>query len=218
METICILKVSGVFFALDLTESQKILKGADRLFMRVGIKSVSMDDLARELGISKKTIYKHFRDKEDLIDNVIDADVKSDIDACLACTKLEGNSIRKMIEISKHVSLSHQDLNPAVIYDLKKYYPAQWKKMEKMQNDFIKESIQTNIECGIEEGLFREDIDAEIISSIYRHLVEALMSILTHPNNSNNFQTIHRQMIRYHLYGVCTRKGLDYLEKHINEI
>ncbi|MGB0849901.1 MAG: TetR/AcrR family transcriptional regulator [Bacteroidia bacterium] len=201
-----------------MTESQKILKGADKLFMRVGIKSVSMNDLARELGISKKTIYKHFKDKEDLIDNVIDADVKSDINACLACTKIEGNSIRKMIEISKHISSSHQDLNPAVIYDLKKYYPAQWQKMVDLQEKFIQESIKANLEQGIMDGLYRTDVNSGIISSIYRHLVQAVMTILAHPDNTDSFQTLHRQMIKYHLYGVCTQKGLQYLEKHINEI
>ena len=218
METTCIIKVSVVFFAHDLTESQKILKGADKLFMRVGIKSVSMDDLARELGISKKTIYKHFKDKEELIDQVIDADVRADIKACDACSKIEGNSIQKMIEISKHVSKTHQDMNPAVIYDLKKYYPVQWKKMENLQMEFINDSIKTNLTDGIDDGLYRSEINIDIISSIYLSLVGSLMTIISHPENNYDFTTIHRQMIRYHLYGVCTKQGLEYLEKHINEL
>ena len=186
--------------------------------MRVGIKSVSMDDLARELGISKKTIYKHFKDKKELISSVIDEEVRSDVLACHACSTIDGNAIRKMIEISKHVSSSHKDMNPAVIYDLKKYYPAQWRKMENLQMEFINNSIKMNLTDGIDEGLYRSEINTDIISSIYLSLVGSLMSIISHPENNYDFTTIHRQMIRYHLYGVCTKKGLEYLDKHINEL
>ena len=192
--------------------------GSAELFMRVGIKSVSMDDIARDLGISKKTIYKHFTDKRDLVKCVLDSSISTEQKACKMCFETNDNAIRKMINLSKFVSQAHQTMNPALIYDLQKYYPSQWKRFGEFRVGFISNSIRKNLKEGQEEGLFREKINPEIISSIYVTLVKGLISFFTENKTNYDFVTLHKQLVTYHLYGICSAAGLTYLEQHINEI
>jgi hypothetical protein len=109
-------------------------------------------------------------------------------------------------------------MNHAVLYDLQKYYPSQWKKFESFRVGFISESIRKNIETGMAEGVFRSTIKPDIISRIYVLLIQGLMKLLTEQPSDYDFVTIYKQMITYHLYGICSAEGLTYLEQHINEI
>ncbi|MEY2923925.1 MAG: hypothetical protein RLZZ337_465, partial [Bacteroidota bacterium] len=199
-------------------EYKKILVGAAELFMRVGIKSVSMDDIARDLGISKKTIYKHFNDKRDLVSKVMDGKISTEQNMCTQHFDNDENAIQKMINLSKYISQANKSMNHAVLYDLQKYYPSQWKKFESFRVGFISESIRKNIETGMAEGVFRSTIKPDIISRIYVLLIQGLMKLLTEQPSDYDFVTIYKQMITYHLYGICSAEGLTYLEQHINEI
>jgi AcrR family transcriptional regulator len=202
----------------NLEESVKILKGAASLFMRIGIKSVSMDDIARELGVSKKTIYKHFADKRDLVSKVLEEDIRQDTKACLACYSSNSNAIQKMIDISRHISRQHKDLNPTVIFDVQKYYPSAWAKMEEYQTKFISSIIIQNIEEGQNEALYRKEIEPKIAAAMYGTLMQGMMQQLIQRDNNYDFKTLHLQMVSYHLFGICTQEGRSYLEQHINEI
>lgn len=201
-----------------MEESQKILTGAAELFMRIGIKSVSMDDIAREIGVSKKTIYKHFKDKKQLIFNVLEARILQEKAACNECYSKDGNAVQKMIEISRHISHQHRDINPTLIFDLQKYYPSAWAKMETFQKDFISGVIIQNIEEGQTEGLYRKEIEPKIAATMYGALIQGMMQQLTHRENNYNFKTLHLQMVSYHLHGICTISGREFLNNHVNEI
>jgi AcrR family transcriptional regulator len=207
-----------VYLHPNLEESQKILHGAAELFMRIGIKSVSMDDLARELGISKKTIYKHFADKKELISKVLQADIAREKATCKTCYSTEENAVQKMINISRHISHQHKDINPTVIYDLQKYYPQEWAQMEKFQNEFIHGVIVQNVQEGQAAGFYRKDLNALTVASMYATLIQGMMMQLASKDNPFNFKTLHMQMVSYHLHGICTETGREYLQNHINEI
>lgn len=186
--------------------------------MQFGIKSVSMDDIASNVGVSKKTIYKHFVDKKALINDVMDHALSFDQTNCEKCTKGDGNAIQIMINLSKMVSESHKDMNPVVMYDVRKYYPITYLKIESFRNGFIKQNLKQNILQGQEEGLYSESIDPEIVSLYYITLIEGMMKQLSSKDNSYDFKTLHFHMVSYHLRGICTLNGLEYLENHINEI
>lgn len=177
-----------------------------------------MDDIARDLGISKKTIYKHFNDKRDLVSKVMDGKISTEQNMCTQHFDNDENAIQKMINLSKYISQANKSMNHAVLYDLQKYYPSQWKKFESFRVGFISESIRKNIETGMAEGVFRSTIKPDIISRIYVLLIQGLMKLLTEQPSDYDFVTIYKQMITYHLYGICSAEGLTYLEQHINEI
>ena len=201
-----------------MKEADKILIGAAQLFMRIGIKSVSMDDIAREVGVSKKTIYKNFKDKKDLVRRVIESDINNEMQACHECYDTSGNAIQKMIDLSKHISHRHRDINPTIVYDLQKYYPSEWELMEKFRNEFIQNSILQNIKEGMAEGLYRNEINPELTSQMYVTLIQGLISLLGKRNTNHTFRTLHLEMVSYHLHAVCTVEGREYLNQHINEI
>ena len=205
-------------FALYLEESVKILQGAASLFMRIGIKSVSMDDIARKIGVSKKTIYKHFSDKKHLVLKVIEADLNRGMLSCNICYSTDENAVQKMIDISKHISHQHRDINPTVIFDLQKYYPSAWAKMNTFQNDFISSVIIQNIEEGQNNALYRKEIEPKIAAAMYVTLIQGMMQQLIQGDNNYDFKTLHLQMVSYHLYGICTEEGRKYLTDHIYEI
>jgi len=201
-----------------LNESCKILEEAKQLFMRIGIKSVSMDDIAQVLHISKKTIYKSFKDKRDLVNHVIDEKINFEKATLKKYALSNKNAIQRMIDFSRYISQSKKDLNPTMIYDMQKFYPDQWAKMEEFRTDYFKDTVKNNIKHGIQSGLFRSDINADIIALMYITLVSGMVQQFTSAENNYQFQTIHFQMVSYHLHGICTEEGRTYLKQHINEI
>jgi AcrR family transcriptional regulator len=211
-------KVSCVYLHPPLEESTKILAGATNLFMRIGIKSVSMDDIARDIGVSKKTIYKHYSDKKDLVLKVIEADHQQEMQECARCCDTGKNAVQKMIDISRYISNQHKDINPTVIYDLQKYYPEAWNRVQLYQTEFIQCFIGQNIEEGKNEVLYRSDLDIYTTAFMYGTLIRGMMEQLAFKENTYNFKTLHLQMVSYHLYGICTTAGRTYLKQHINEI
>lgn len=201
-----------------LEEQQKIMLGATELFMRIGIKSVSMDDIAREVGVSKKTIYKNFKDKKDLIRKVLEADIAIEKVACKESYSIDGNAIQKMINMSRHVSNRHKNTNPTIIYDLQKYYPNEWQLMEDFRTNFVYEAVKENLTEGQATGMYRENLDVEITCLMYGNLMQNMIATFGQTGSKFNFQNLHLQMVQYHLYGICTLKGREYLEQHIHEI
>ena len=201
-----------------MDESYKILEEAKQLFMRIGIKSVSMDDIAQILRISKKTIYKCFIDKQDLVNRVIEEKINFEKSTLKKYVNSNKNAIQRMIDFSRYISQSKKDLNPTMIYDMQKFYPDQWAKMEEFRTDYFKDTVKNNIKHGIKSGLFRSDINAEIIALMYITLVSGMVKQFTSAENNYQFQTIHFQMVSYHLHGICTEQGRTYLTQHINEI
>ena len=211
-------KFPNLICTLLLDESYKILEEAKQLFMRIGIKSVSMDDIAQILHISKKTIYKCFKDKQDLVNRVIEEKINFEKSTLKKYANSNKNAIQLMIDFSRYISQSKKNLNPTMIYDMQKFYPNQWAKMEEFRTDYFRNTVKNNIKHGIKSGLFRPDINAEIIALMYITLVSGMMQQFTSAKNNYQFQTIHFQMVSYHLHGICTEEGRTYLKQHINEI
>ena len=138
--------------------------------------------------------------------------------ACEKYYKTGENAVRKMIDISRHISHQHKDINLTVIYDLKKYYPEAWNNVQEFQVEFIQTAIGQNIKEGKEEGLYRAELDVPTTASMYGTLIRGMMEQLATKENTSNFKTLHLQMVTYHLYGICTTEGRTYLKQHINEI
>lgn len=194
---------------------QKILAEAEALFMKYGFKSITMDDIARELGISKKTLYQYFEDKNDLVNQAIENHIHCDKQNC--CKILEENfdPIEFLFEMSKSITDKHRKVNVAVLFDLKKYFKPAWDKMENFKSVFINEQMLANIINGKELGLYRDDINTELAAKLYVHSVEFMMRPELYQEISTDFFYIHQEIIKYHLRAICTEKGLKKLNKII---
>lgn len=185
--------------------------------MKFGFKSITMDDVARELGHSKKTLYQHFKDKTDLIEQTVDNHLKEMEFCCNAVTAEPLNAIEKVIELTKMLLQNMKQVNQGAIFDLKKYYKPCWDKLENHRKDFIYKQIRQNIQQGIDEGLYYNDLDIETTTVLYTHLVQLLTDPDKFPENFSHHQ-LHTALVKYHLRSVCNEKGLQFLNKKINEI
>ncbi|CAM4065572.1 TetR/AcrR family transcriptional regulator [Gillisia limnaea] len=191
-----------------------IIKAAD-LFLNLGFKSVTMDDLANELGISKKTIYSHFPNKAKLVQastlfilNTIDQGIEK-------IKEKELNAIVEMFEIKNFVMNHLKNEKSSPQFQLQKYYPQVYKSVQNHHFDTMQCSINDNLEKGIKEGLYRENIPLEFIGKIYFLCVSAIKASDLFPPEQFSIMEINEKYLEYHLRAIVTEKGLKTLKEFL---
>lgn len=192
---------------------QRILLTAEGLFFKYGIKSITMDDVAKELGISKKTLYKEVDNKKDLVSQVLGRNLEGELGFMIELRAASKNAIEEMLSVTKHVTQKFREMNPGVIYDLRKYYRESWKQLEKFQEEFIFSMIKENIEKGKKEGLYRQDLHADIMGKLYVGSTRMLVDEDYFSTKKYTPEKLYEEFIFYHLRGIVTNKGLKLLEK-----
>ncbi len=203
----------------EYTEAKTvIISKAKSLFMRFGLKSVSMDDVTRELGISKKTLYQHFESKEDLIMQTIQRHQCAESEAVAQICRQATDALQEMLAIARHVIVQFQQMSQATIFDLKKYYPEAWHMVEQVQRDYIYKVLKTNIDRGISEGLYRSDFNSDILARLYVGSMHWLMDEELFPSSEFHWAQLYREFIHYHLRGIASDKGLEKLHAYIKEL
>jgi AcrR family transcriptional regulator len=193
---------------------KKIIEKARELFMQYGLKSISMDDVARTLGISKKTLYQCVNNKADLIKRGLVMHIEEEKLVLEEIHQSAKNAIDEMIKISKYVSQTLQKVNPSVIHELQKYYQSSWELMESLHVEHTYFLIKKNIEKGIEEGLYREDVHPDITAKLYIGRMDLVVDKSLFPIGEYTFSQIHNNMITYHLYGIMSKKGREIFEAY----
>lgn len=196
----------------------EILHGASAIFMRYGVKSVTMDDVARELGVSKKTIYQYFKDKNHLVTEIIKAKTQEDKCACNSVREDSENAIDEMFGISKKVIEKISSINPTVFYDLQKYHPKAWKIMNDHRWVFVHQSFLDNIKRGIEEGIYRQDMNPEIIARMNVSMTDMIFNGVTFPLTDFKYDLVFEEIFRFQIHGMANEKGLKYLMSNYNKI
>jgi TetR/AcrR family transcriptional regulator, cholesterol catabolism regulator len=199
-------------------ELNNILSKVRELYTKYGIKSITMDDVAREMGISKKTIYQYVTDKDDLVGKFVGNEIALRQEEICNCFKTGFNAIEELFEISIFMNKLIRNQNPATDYDLKKYYPHHYQKMVKIRREGTYNYIYQNLKKGKAEGLYRDEIDAEIISKLYISRVESI--------HLNDLFTVEEftslklfiELLNYHIRGIATEKGIIVLNKKLKEL
>lgn len=191
-----------------------ILEETSKLFIRYGIRSVSMDDVARHLGMSKKTLYQYFSDKHDLVLTVMNHHLQ-DIDSCFKqISEKEGNAIDILMMVSRLLIDKFGRLNSSISFDLQKYYPEAFKAMMEHKHNHILENIERNLKRGIQEGLYRKDINTRVIAYFYMIRMDHVFDI--DPDNelmkNISLEEILRELFVYHIRGIANNKGIEYFE------
>jgi TetR/AcrR family transcriptional regulator, cholesterol catabolism regulator len=198
----------------EIATREKILAGVESLFMKYGIRSVSMDDIARQLGISKKTLYQHFADKDELVLHMSQVHLDRDLKEYSEIAANSKNAIEELNRISHCLKRDMQDLNPSLLFDLQKYHPRAWNLWQVFKEKFIKESVVRNIRSGQAEGYFRPEINAEVIAVMRVLLVEASFNDQIFAKDKFNFLELQTQMFEFFVHGLCTEKGKKLYQKY----
>ncbi|MDD3721231.1 MAG: TetR/AcrR family transcriptional regulator [Lutibacter sp.] len=196
---------------------ETILKKAGEIFLKYGFKSVTMDDIASDLGISKKTIYKYYKNKVELVDEAVhyfhDGIYKTITNICA----LGYNAIQENFEIKKVFKEMFKNSDDSPMYQLEKYYPKTYKKIIDSEFLVFKECIADNLTKGIEEGLYRKDINLELITKFYFSLMLSLHNSNLHTYNKNTLRELETNAIEYHTRAIATSKGLKILEEQLEK-
>jgi AcrR family transcriptional regulator len=191
---------------------QAILEQATRLFMKYGIKSLTMDDIANELKVSKKTLYQFVSDKQDLVVKVMQKYCEEDKQMVMDIEKQATNAMEESLMITKHVKQKFAAIHPSIHFDLEKYYPEAWQMMNEHQLHFVYETIKSNLVRGAEEGYYRDDLNPEIIARSFVVKIYAMVDRTDDVLRRYDFGTIYAEIMKYHLRGIASEKG----HKHLN--
>jgi len=192
----------------------KILQTATELFLSQGFKSITMDDIAQEMSISKKTIYSHYGNKETIVSATtkhVFETICSGIDGI--CERQE-NPINELYEIKKYVLEHLKDEQSSPMYQLQKYYPKIHKELRARQYDYMQNCVVDNIQRGLEQGLFRENINIGFVSRIYFMGMNSIKDREIFEEDQYPSKKLYDMYLEYHLRGIVTPKG----RKLLNEL
>lgn len=195
-----------------LTPEQQILAGAVVLFSRLGLRSVTMDDIARELGISKKTLYKYYKNKAEIVEKGADLVIDHIREFCGSiCPNVE-NPIDELFILDEGMRNFNKMQHQAIQFQLRKYYPETFFKIKEAQRKNFMEVTTQNLEKGIRLGWYRDDFDVQIIANLYYSRVLMIMDEQYFPVNEFDWEKLTREAMLYHIRGIASKKGLEYLE------
>jgi AcrR family transcriptional regulator len=201
-----------------MDSKERIQQKAHEMFMRYGIRSVSMDDIATQLGMSKKTIYQSFADKDELVDAVMENEVEQTHTDCEFCKKHAKDAIDEIFLTMEQIHEQFSQINPIVIYDVEKFHPRAFEKFRKMKEEYLLQLIAQNIKRGIKEELYREDINVETMS---RYRVETMMvpfAMAAAAPTKFNLATVTQETMEHFLYGLATLKGHKLIQKYKEDL
>lgn len=196
-----------------MSQLEFILSTASKLFIHYGIKSVSMDDISQEAGISKKTLYQFVEDKKDLVNQTFAFYLKLEESDCLNVCFKEENPIDQLYTISARMSNNLRSMNPSLFIDLRKNYPEAWACLEKHRVEFIYNNVKNNLESGVKDGWYRADLNIEFVSRLYISMIDKILDHEVYPPAEFPFYKLVRSMIKYHLNAMVSEKGKKYLTR-----
>ncbi len=202
---------------MDEKTKEIALKVKD-LFKRYGIKSVTMDDVSHELGMSKKTLYEYFSDKSNLVHMVIECETHLREEHFAQNRQQSKNAIEEMLNIYRFYQETMKEHNPSFEYDLRKYYPDIYNSLQKIKRGKIMEAILSNIKKGKEEGLYRTDINETIVAKLYILRIESMMDTDLFTLEERFSPDFWREMFFYHLYGILSKQGYEFLNNNSDKI
>jgi AcrR family transcriptional regulator len=197
-------------------QQEKWLKRVEDQFMRYGIKSVTMDDVARELGISKKTLYLFVDNKDDLVNKVLERHIDAEKTLCAQLFDAAANAIEEMFLVMEANSQQLQQMKANIVFDLQKYHRDGWEKMQEFQRGFLYDVVRANLERGVREGLYRSDFDVDIIAKLHIAMTFQLFDEDLFPQLSYAKESLFREYLLHYLYGIVSEKGFQLLKAKLS--
>ncbi len=197
----------------------RVLQGAEELFFKYGIKSVTMDDIAKHLSISKKTIYQFYGDKNEIVDTLMRLKLEEDKTIIQQIHLESENVITEVFGLMKHMSQMFSKLNPNVFYDLQKYHPEAWKLFNEFKEECMETMVENAIKKGVKEGLVRADINTKIIARLRMEEIQLGFNANVFPPDKYKIVDVQLELLDYFLHGICTLKGHKLINKykHVTE-
>jgi len=195
-----------------------ILERVRRLFFTYGVRSVSMDDICKNIGISKKKLYQLVTSKNHLVEKLLELE-RQNFEVIFDQNNFEGvNAIDILLIVSKDIGNRFQDISPSMTFDLKKYYPDVYHKHIEERIEFIYQKIQINMQKGISQGMYRDDLSIELVARLYIRRLIDLHNPEFFPADKFSFQTLFEVMFDNFIRGIANSVGIEYYEKQKRKV
>jgi hypothetical protein len=193
---------------------ERILVKAEELFMRFGIRSVSMDDIANSLGMSKKTLYQYFSEKDELVDAVVEGHIgKTQVD-CIQCRKEAQDAIHEIFITMERIMDAFSNMNPMLLYDLEKFHHKSFQRVKEHKEKFLLQVIQENIDWGVKDELYRNDIDVDVMCKFRIESMMIPFNVAVFPPGKYNLAHNCELIIENFIYGLATIKGHKLIQRY----
>lgn len=192
----------------------RIILGAEELFLQAGIRSVTMDDIARHLGMSKKTIYHFFKDKNDMVMALVKKKLRDDECQIVDIINNSSNVIEEMMNMMKASEEIFSRINPIVVHDMQKYHPDSWAEFQRFKSEVLVQTLEQLLLKGIAQGFIRPDIDVKIMAKMRVNQVEMGFNNAIFPVSQFSPWKVQYQMLEHFNYGICTLKGHEMLDRY----
>ncbi|MFT3937033.1 MAG: TetR/AcrR family transcriptional regulator [Chitinophagaceae bacterium] len=202
---------------IEIDNKERIKIQATELYRKYGIRSVSMDDIANALGMSKKTIYQYYADKDELVDAVIEHEIKHSENCCQLDRNKSENAIHELFLAMDMVVEIFRSMNVSVLHDMQKYHPRAFQKFHKHKNDFLYNVTRENLVRGIKEDIYRDDLNVNIIA---RYRVDSLLLSFDpefQAKTKHNLAEIEQEIILMYVHGLANAKGHKLILKYKQE-
>ncbi len=197
-----------------MSTKERILEGSRELFFRFGLKSITMDDIARHLGMSKKTIYQFFEDKNELIVTLNEQELKFHEKHFTEISASAKNAIDEIFQMMHHLERLFSDMNPILMLEMQRYYSQAWKMHLAFKEKCVFPRMEHNIRRGIEEGLYRPDINVRLMVITRLEMFNMAFNYQVINPSQFNIGDVHVQLLDHFLHGISTLKGHKLINKY----
>ncbi len=199
-----------------MESKEKILKGVEELFFKYGIKNITMDEIARHLSISKKTIYQFFKDKDEVVHSLMLQTLEDDKCRIKSAKDNSKNVVEEVLKMMEEMREMFGRINPVLFYELHKFHPLTWRIFQDFKSTFILDMVESSLKRGQKEGYIRPDINIKILARMRVEMVEQAMKGEMFPHELYNVLDVQLALTEHFLYGVCTLKGHKLINKYKN--
>ena len=194
----------------------RILNAARDQFYHYGVKRITMDDIARTTGMSKKTIYQEYADKNALLIELAKNDLANHTKQIQAIEKGAIKAVDEIVQTMKFMSETFSHINPVMFYDLQRYYGDVWKHYENFKSKCVADTVYKNLQRGIKEELYRNDINIKILTQLRIMEMDIALNPDFYQQHKFDFIKVQLELVRHFVYGIATLKGHKLISKMLN--
>jgi TetR/AcrR family transcriptional regulator, cholesterol catabolism regulator len=193
---------------------ERIIEGSQELFYKQGIRGITMDDIAKHLSMSKKTIYQHFNDKDSIVLRCCALELEKRDISFHKIAENAPDAIIELMNIMSDMSDMFSRINPVLFYDLQKHHPHSWKLMSDFKEKKILKMVEENLVRGIQEGLYRKDINILVLSRLRVYAVDMGFNPELFPPIKFNIKDVQLALLDHFMHGITTIKGHKLINKY----
>jgi len=196
---------------------ERIIQSAEATFMQMGLRSVSMDEIAARLGMSKKTLYQYFEDKDQLVTTTVSRHFQKKCLELEACSNQALNAVHEFFLILDRIIIDFTSMNPIVLHDMQRFHPMAFAEFTRYKQEYVLTCVRNNIERGKQEGYYRVDLDADIISKYRLESIMIPFNLSVFPPERYTLVSTAKLISENFIYGLVTPQGRALVEQYINE-